>query len=218
MLMSTSSTDDPGDDLEGGEALLTHVDLDLLVIEAPLTELLAQLLARPLRLLADRRGLLVVVGGGRQRRQQQVQHPFLGRLLRLAAHFGEPLLLDHVDRQLDEVAHHRLHVAPDVADLGELRRFDLDERGLREPRQPARDLGLADARRADHQDVLRRDLLGELRRQLLPAHAIAQRDGDGALGLALADHVFVELGDDLTRREGLRGRRGGLWKIDGHSG
>ena len=104
-------------------------------------------------------------------------------------------------RDLGEVADHRLDVAPDVADLGELRRLDLDERRLREPRQPPRDLGLADAGRADHEDVLRRDLLGHLRRQLLPPHAVAQRDGDGALGLALADDVLVELGDDLARRQ-----------------
>ena len=34
-LMSTSSTDVPGDDLERGKALFAHVDLDLLVIEPP---------------------------------------------------------------------------------------------------------------------------------------------------------------------------------------
>jgi hypothetical protein len=72
------------------------------------------------------------------------------------------LLAHHVDGDLDEVAHHRLDVAPDVADLGELRGLDLQERRLREPREPPRDLGLADAGRPDHQDVLRRDLLGQL--------------------------------------------------------
>ena len=34
-------------------------------------------------------------------------------------------------RDLDQVAHHRLHVAADVADLGELRGLDLEERRLR---------------------------------------------------------------------------------------
>ena len=62
----------------------------------------------------------------------------------------------------------------------------------------------------DHQDVLRRDLLGELRRQLLAARAVAQRDGDGALGLRLADDVLVELGDDLPRRQRFGSRGGGF--------
>jgi hypothetical protein len=35
----------------------------------------------------------------------------------------------------------------------------------------------------------------------LPAGAVAQRDGDGALGIFLSDDVFVELDDDLTRCE-----------------
>ncbi len=107
----------------------------------------------------------VLVGRDRtRRRQQQVEQPLLGVLRRLAAHLLEPLLAHHVDAELHQVADHRLDVAPDVADLGELRRLDLDERRLREPREPARDLGLADAGRPDHQDVLRRDLLGHLRR------------------------------------------------------
>src|SRR5262249_15169591 len=81
----------------------------------------------------------------------------------------------------------------------------------REPREPARDLGLADAGRPNHQNVLRRDFFGELRRQLLPPHAVAQRDGDGALGCALADDVLVELGDDLPGRE-RAGRRSRLFR------
>ena len=136
-----------------------------------------------------------------ERRQQQVEQALLGVLLGLVAHLLEPLLAHHVDGELDQVAHHRLDVAADVADLGELRRLDLEERRLREPRQAPRDLGLADAGRPDHQDVLRRDLLGHLRRQLLPAHPVAQRDRDRALRLVLADDVLVELGDDLARRQ-----------------
>jgi hypothetical protein len=34
---------------------------------------------------------------------------------------------------------------------------------------------------------------------LLAAPAVAQRDGDRLLGLALADHVLVEFADDFLR-------------------
>ena len=153
---------------------------------------------------------------GRQRRQQQIEDPLLRRLPRLLAHFGDPLLPHHVDRQLDEVAHHRLDVAADVADLGELRGFDLDERRLRQAREPPGDLGLADAGRADHQDVLRRDVLGHLRRQLLPPRAVAQRDRDRALGLVLSDDVLVELGDDLARGQRVGGGVVRFGKVNRH--
>ena len=61
--------------------------------------------------------------------------------------------------------HHRLDVAPDVADLGVLRRLDLHERRVDQLRQPPRNLGLADAGRAYHDDVLRRHLVPKLLRQ-----------------------------------------------------
>ena len=69
---------------------------------------------------------------------------------------------------------------------------------LRELGQPPGDLGLADAGRADHQDVLGQHLLAQAVRQLLAPPAVAQRDGHGALGVVLADDVAVELGDDLA--------------------
>ena len=198
--MSTSSTDDPamisndGNDFSRTSISTTRAS------RRPARSCSRKPLARLVLLVADA-GRILVGRGRARRRQQQIEQPLLGVLRRLAAHFLEPLVADHVDAELDEVADHRLDVAADVADLGELRRLDLEERRLRQPRQPPRDLGLADAGRPDHQDVLRRDLFGHLRRQLLPPHAVAQRDRHGALGRGLADDVLVELGDDLARRQ-----------------
>jgi hypothetical protein len=84
-----------------------------------------------------------------------------------------------------------------VANLGVFRRLDLDERRAGEAGEAAGDLGLADAGRADHEDVFRRDVLPHVLGKLLATPAVADRDGDGALGVGLADDVLVELGDDL---------------------
>ena len=149
-------------------------------------------------------------------RQQEIEKPFLHFLLGDFLHLGFPLSAHHVDRALDEIAHHRLDIAADVADLGELGRFHLDERRLRETREAPRDFGLPDAGRSDHQDVLRRDFLGELGRQLLAAHPVAQRDRNGAFGGGLTDDVLVQLGDDLPRRQGVGGGLGRFGKQDSH--
>ena len=86
-----------------------------------------------------------------------------------------------------------------------------------EPRQAPRDLGLPDAGRPDHDDVLRRDLLAHLRRELLPPPAVAQGDGHGALGRVLPDDVLVELAHDLFRRQPVVGGLvDGSGKLDDH--
>ena len=134
----------------------------------------------------------------RHRRQQQVEQALLRVQLGLVGDIFQLLLAHHVDGDFDQVANHGLDVAADIADLGELRSFDFHEGRIRQLRQSARDLRLAHAGGAHHDDVLRNDLFGQLGRQLLAAHAVAQRDGDGALGLVLADHVFVEFTNDLA--------------------
>ena len=41
----------------------------------------------------------------------------------------------------------------------------------------------------------------QLRRELLPPHTVTQCNSHGALGVLLADYVFVEFDHDFTRRE-----------------
>ena len=103
------------------------------------------------------------------------------------------------DRGLDQVADQALDVAADVADLGVLGGLGLHERGAHEHRQPAGDLGLADAGRADQHDVLGRDLLAQVVGELPAPPAVAQRDRDGPLGVGLAHDVAVQLGHGLPR-------------------
>src|SRR5690606_12770716 len=113
------------------------------------------------------------------------------------------------DGEVDEVADHRLDVAADVADLGELRGLDLDEGGAGEAGQPAGDLGLAHARRPDHDDVVGDDLLADVLGRVEAAPAVPQGDGDAPLRVVLPDDVLVEGGDDLAGREGAGRVRGG---------
>jgi hypothetical protein len=110
------------------------------------------------------------------RREQHVEDAVFGEIFGLVTDLARGVLARFLDRGFDEVAHDRIHVAPDVADLGELRRFDFDERRIGKPRKPPRDLGLAYACRADHEDVLGRDFLTQRLFDLLPAPAVAQCD------------------------------------------
>ena len=168
------------------------LELDLAVVELALAQHLAEFLPR-------RRvgGLHVLKIDFARRRQQHVEDALLGRVGGAVAHLARLRFARLLDRDVDQIADDRVDVAADVADLGELGRLDLDERRIGEPREAARDFGLAHAGRADHQDVLRRDLLAQRLGHLLPPPAVAQRDGDRALGGVLADDVLVELGDDL---------------------
>jgi hypothetical protein len=126
---------------------------------------------------------------------------FLGITLGFRLNLTPRCLPQHVQRGVDKIAHDAFDIAADVANLGELRRLDLDEGRTRELGEPPRDLGLADARWPDHEDVLRQHLLLQIALELLAAPPVAQCDGDGAFGVILAHDVAVELGDDLARGE-----------------
>ena len=197
-----------GGDFEGGPALL-DVDFHHAVVELAGAQFLAQLFA----------GAVGAFGGLGLRRHQQIEQALFGVALGALADFVEPLLAHHVDGDLHQIANHGFDVAADVADFGELAGLHLQKRRIGELGQAARQLGFADAGGADHEDVLGHHLVGHLRLQLLAADAVAQRDGDGALGVGLADDVFVELADNFARRQLIQHRRvfGGLrGKIDHH--
>ena len=128
-----------------------------------------------------------------------LDHPVLGGLLRaglhVLAHLGAGVGHCHIHQIADDA----VHVAADIANLGELGRFDLQERGFRQLCKAAADLGLADAGGADHQDVLGIDLIPQVVAKALPAPAVAQSHGDGAFCVGLADDEAVKLGDDFAR-------------------
>ena len=145
-------------------------------------------------------------------RQQQVEQPLLRPPLGLRVHFVLPLSAHHGDRRVHEVTHHGLDVAPDIAHLGELRSFHLDEWGARQARQAPGDLGLPDAGRPDKDDVVGRDLVPDLLGSLRPPPAIPHRDGHRLLRGVLPDDVPVQFGDDLPRGQFLEP---GHWLLGG---
>src|SRR5687768_1356819 len=108
---------------------------------------------------------------------------------------------DHRDTDLGEISNNRFDVAADIADLGELGRFNLHERSAGELGKTARNLGLAASRRTDHDDVVRHDLFAHVTDDLLATPAIPERDGDRTLRVMLSDDVFIELRYDLPWRE-----------------
>ena len=141
-----------------------------------------------------------------RRGKQEVEEPLLGEGLGPLAHLGRHLGLHHVHGQLGEVADHGLHIASHVPHLGVLGGFHLEERGLGEAGEPARDLRLPHPGGADHDDVLRRHLVAQLGREILAPPAVAERDGHRPLGAMLAHDVAVQLGDDLGRGERAHGK------------
>ena len=125
-----------------------------------------------------------------------------GALLGLLLHLVLALGAHHVHGHVHQVAHHGLHVAPDVAHLGELGGLHLDEGRLGELRETPGNLRLPDAGGANHDDVLRVDFVAQVVGDLLAAPAVAQGDRHRALGVVLPDDVALLLADDLAGREG----------------
>ena len=132
---------------------------------------------------------------------QSVEHALLGSEFGLGLHVLALLVAGECDGNLDQVAHDLLDVAADIADLGEFGSLDFEERRAGKPRQAARNLGLADAGRPDHQNVFRQHFLAQSVVELQTAPAVPQRDGDRALGVVLADDETVEFGNDFAGGE-----------------
>ncbi len=203
-LMPTSSMPWPVNTSSIGPDSGLGVELDDAVVELAGAQLTAELLARavPAGVGRDLLERLADEGLARAAGQEQIEEPVLRERLGAVLHAGGHLGLDHGHGELGEVPDHRLDVAADVADLGVLRGLDLEERRLGQLGEPPRDLRLPDPGGADHDDVLRRDLVAQLGRQVLPAPPVSQGHRHGALGALLADDVAVELGDDLDGRQG----------------
>ena len=113
---------------------------------------------------------------------------------------GDLGFAQHLDRHVGQIAHDGFDVAADVTDFGELGRFNLDEGGACESCEASSNFGFAHPGGADHENVFRRNLVTHFFVELHSAPAIAERDGDGAFSVVLADDVFVQLVDDFARR------------------
>ena len=195
-----------------GLARVPNFDLHFAVVQFTRLQLLLEdlpragfrfLLGRLLRRRLVPRGRIHraehALSAGGPRRQEEVEQasfcPFMGFHITGLAHF----LADKVYGDFSKIANQRLAVPANIADLRELRRLHLHEGRIDQTREPACDLGLPDARRPDHDDVLRSDLLAHFTAQPQPPPPVTQGDRDLLLGLALSDDVFVEFLDRLFR-------------------
>lgn len=175
------------------------LDLDFFVVELALAQALAEGLARAVAFLrcVGRGAVARLEAEVARLRQQDVEHAVFRCVFGACAHLGHFGQAGLLDADVDQVADDGVHVAAHVTDFGELGRFDLDERRIGQLGQATGDLGFTDAGRADHEDVLGRDFVAQRFFDLLAAPAVAQGDCHCLLGLALADHVFVEFADDF---------------------
>src|SRR5436190_2134502 len=133
--------------------------------------------------------------------QQKIEEPFLHLLLGDLLHLGFTLATHHVDRALDQIAHHRLDITAYVPDLSELGCLDFHEGRTSETGESARDLRFANPSRSYEDDVVGRDFFANRLRSALPPPAISERDRDRFLGVSLADDVAIQLVDNLLRGE-----------------
>ncbi len=173
-------------------------DLDFLVVQLAFTQALAEQLAG----VGVRGWRGVFVETHARRWQQGVEDALFGGVFGAVADLGHFLFAQQLQGGVGQVTDDRLDVAAHVADFGELGRFDLDERGIGQLGQAPGDFGFADAGRADHQDVLGRYFNAQFFRQLHPAPAVTQGDGNGALGIVLADDMAIEFMDDFAGSHG----------------
>ena len=122
-------------------------------------------------------------------------------------HLVEAFLPHHVDRNVDQIANNRFHVAAHIAHFGEFARLYLEKRGIGEFGKAPGDLGLADTGGPNHQDVLGHHFFGHFGLELLAADPVAERNSYRPFGVRLADYVLIQFGDDLARGEFVEQRR-----------
>ena len=157
--------------VKGSAARIGNLDFNFLVVERIAAQFLAEIFL----------GYFRGIGA-----DQRFQHARLGIEMGLRLHILAPRHLHHADAGLDEIADDLVHIAAHIANLGELRGLDFQERRIGELGQPPGNFGLADTRGPDHQDILREHFLAHHAGELLAPPAVAQGHGHRPLGIILA--------------------------------
>jgi len=150
-------------------------------------------------------GLRLGLGGARsffrfflQGGKQHIQKPLLGLILCFLFHLLHAIFFDHIDRKIHQIPHHSFHVPSHVPHLGELGGLHFDERSLRQMGQTPRNLGLPHSGGADHNDVVRHNLLAEIVGHLLAPPPISQRNRHRLFGFILPDDVLIQFRYNLS--------------------
>ena len=83
---------------------------------------------------------------------------FLRQHLPTVDHLAHFRFASHFHRDVHEITHNAIDFAAYVADFGKFRRLNFDKRGLGEFGQAPGNLGFANTRGADHQNIFRCNL------------------------------------------------------------
>jgi hypothetical protein len=132
-------------------------------------------------------------------RQQHIQDAFFGHFPGFSLHGFLRADFQLVNGQFQQIPDHGFHVPAHVSHLCELGGLHLVKGRVSEAGQAPGDLGLANTRGADENDVFGRDLVAQVRLHVAAPPPVAQGDGNGALGMMLADNVPVEFRNYLQR-------------------
>ena len=115
---------------KGWKISLPHIDLNLPLVKLAFTQLLPQFFPRPRGRLGQRRPAIdhnsarssgsVPRPCGRRRRQKNIQQPFFGVQLSLVSNVLEFFFTHIINRNLHQIAHHRLHITPHITNFRKL--------------------------------------------------------------------------------------------------
>ena len=138
---------------------------------------------------------------------QGIQDAFLRRQFGLGLNGLSALFAYHGQGNFHQIADDLFHVPAHISNFGKFSGFNLDERRAGQAGQTAGDFRLTDTGGADHQNILRHHFFAHGAFQLHAPPAVAQGDGDRALGIVLADDKAVQFGNNLPGAEFGHGRR-----------
>ena len=172
----------------------SEIDLNLFIVQLAFAQFFTECLTRSrrFRLLFSLSPVVFC------RWDQHVENTLFGHLFGAIAVFLNRLDAHHLNRRIGQIADDGVHFFTHIAHFGELSGFNFDERRVSQFGQTTGDFGFTHTGRADHQNIFWRHFVAKLFVELHATPAVTQCDSHGALGIVLADNVFVQFADNFA--------------------